>query len=203
MHPADLLGLGGIAMGVGAALLALPGAARLERRGRAALFASALVVLALPYDGLPLVAYLRGISGDLSTTTLVLAAASVAGRFSGRPPGDPEQRLLLFGAVALVALFFYPMALGVGMFDPYRLGYGDPWLVGGAIALALLAWRARLNRAAACLAVALLAWAVGACASTNLWDYLLDPLLAAYAVVALLLAAMRRMASARRRRTPA
>jgi hypothetical protein len=193
MHPTDFAGLGGIALCTGAALLAVPGASRLGRRGRAILLGMALLLLALPYDGLPLVAYLRGVSGDLSVTALVLAAAGIARRFSGRIEVDAQARLRLLGCIALLALLFYPLALGIGMFDPYRLGFGDPWLIGALILLALWSWRQGLDLAVLCIALALLAWALGGYESTNLWDYLLDPLLAVYAAGLLLIAAVKRL----------
>jgi len=75
--------------------------------------------------------------------------------------------------------------LGAGLFDPYRLGYGSQWLVGVLLVIALAAYIRRLTLVALCLALAVLAWVAGWYESTNLWDCLLDPLLAMYAIGAL------------------
>jgi hypothetical protein len=193
MQLAEILGVGGVALCAGALLLAVPPAARLGTGGRATLFVLTLALLALPSGGLPLVAYVRGITGDLSVSSLLLAAASVAGRVRGQALMDESQRLLLLAGVVVLACLLYPFALGVGPFDPYRLGFGDVRLVVALIALALLAWRQHCHAAAVCISLALLAWSAGAYESTNLWDYLIDPWLAVYAVVSLLVAALRRL----------
>jgi len=87
--------------------------------------------------------------------------------------------------VVLAAAVLYPMALGIGLFDPYRLGYGSSWFLGFLLLLALAAWFWRLYWVALSLALAVLAWGIGWYESANLWDYLLDPLLAVYALGAL------------------
>ena len=86
--------------------------------------------------------------------------------------------------IAVAALGLYPMALGIGYSDPYRLGYGNPWFMGGLLLLSLACFR-RLKVAALAIALAVLAWGVGWYESNNLWDYLLDPFLSIYAIVAL------------------
>jgi hypothetical protein len=200
MHPTDLAGLGGVAISAAALALLLPGVSRLGRGSRATLFVLALLLLALPYDGLAMVAYVRGVTGDLSVTTLVLALAAIVGALSGRRPFEADNYRRLWAAVALSAVFLYPLALGAGSFDPYRLGYGDPWLVTTLALLALWSWWTRLELLSICLALALLAWAVGCYESTNLWDYLLDPLLAIYAIASILMAICKRMMSLLRAR---
>jgi len=85
----------------------------------------------------------------------------------------------------LAAAVLYPMALGLGLFDPYRLGYGSSWFLGILLLLSLAAWFWRLYLAALSVALAVLAWSVGWYESANLWDYLLDPLLAVFALSAL------------------
>jgi len=68
------------------------------------------------------------------------------------------------------------------MFDPYRLGYGSPCFLGVLAAVALAAWFARLQLVAVCIALAVLAWTIGWYESGNVWDYLLDPFVALYAL---------------------
>jgi hypothetical protein len=201
VHPTDLGGVGGVAIAAAASLAIVPGFSRLGRGSRAILFAVAALLLMLPYDGLALAAYARGVSGDLSVTTLVLLVAAMVRASSGRTPFDADDHRRLLISVVLSAALLYSLALGVGGVDPYRLGYGDPWLVTALILLALWSWWARLELLSTCVALALLAWAIGWYESSNLWDYLLDPLLAIYAAGAILLAVTRRAVSSFRARS--
>ena len=112
---------------------------------------------------------------------------------AGWPPAYRRARFALLAFVSAAALALYPMALGVGMLDPYRLGYGSPWLVGGLGAAALAAWFGRLEPLATCLALATLAWTLRWYESTNLWDYLLDPLVSGYALVTFAIGGVKRL----------
>jgi hypothetical protein len=75
----------------------------------------------------------------------------------------------------------------MSLYDPYRLGYSDIFFVGLVLIIAVVAWLLRYTAIALCLALATLAWSLGWYESTNLWDYLLDPLVAIYAMSALIL----------------
>jgi hypothetical protein len=98
-------------------------------------------------------------------------------------------------AVSLVAIVFYPLALGVSMLDPYAWGYGSFTLLAAVIATALLALFAGSNRIAIILGLAILAWAAGWHESTNLWDYILDPFLGLWAIGSLIRSAWRARAA--------
>lgn len=69
---------------------------------------------------------------------------------------------------------FYPLALGFSQWDPYGLGYDRRllWLAAAAAIIAL--WRYPLI--SIWLALAALGHAQQWGASTNLWDYLFDPI---------------------------
>ena len=181
----DITGLLGLALALAATLSALPGVRRWSRlRLGTALIAVAVAAL-VPFGTLSVAECLRGALGDLSITTLVLLGGATLRRLSGPPPMATHGRLARLGFIAVAALSLYPMALGFGLFDPYRLGYGSPWLVGALFAVALTAWFRRFYLLALCLALAVLAWSVRWYESGNLWDYLLDPLVAFYALGAL------------------
>ena len=85
--------------------------------------------------------------------------------------------------VALAALVLYPLALGAAAFDSYRMGYGDAQFVAVLLLAALAAWIWKYYLVALCIAFAILAWTVGWYESSNLWDYLLDPWIAIYALL--------------------
>jgi hypothetical protein len=67
-------------------------------------------------------------------------------------------------------------------FDPYGAGYGSYVMLGALAVLTLAAWFARQHALVALLVLALAAQLAGVLESGNLWDYLLDPLLAVYAM---------------------
>ncbi len=129
--------------------------------------------------------------GDLSVTTVVLLLLGLLRPVVGADEADSTGRPALQALVAAFGLVLYPASLGLGPVDPYRLGYGDPWFLGGLLALALAAASRRMTLVTACLALAVLAWALGAYESRNLWDYLVDPLVAAWGAGAVLSRAAR------------
>ena len=178
----DLTGIAGLTLALAATTVAIPGVRRLPRLRLALLLAAVAVLVLAPIGTLPLAAYLRGATGDLSITTVVMLCCVVFRALTGRPALEQNMRFALPAFISIAALALYPMALGVGLFDPYRLGYGSPWFVGALFAAALASWFGRLPVIAACLALGTLAWSVHWYESTNLWDYVLDPLVSFYAL---------------------
>lgn len=144
-----------------------------------------LVLLWLPVGAaqLPVVAYVRGISADLSVTTVCLAILTLAQRLCRGNAIERREKLALYAAVAAAALLVYPSGLGWGNWDAYRLGWGGVplWVGLAVVAIALLLVRVR--SVPVVIAIALLAWSADLLESTNLWDYLFDPWLAAAALV--------------------
>jgi hypothetical protein len=182
----DLGGLGSAALLITAAPLLWPGARRLPRAGLALLLGTAAVLALVPFRGLPPAGYVRGLLGDLSITTTLLLLRAIGRPFFAWAPIDPKDKLALQGLLAAGGLALYPFALGLGINDPYRLGYANPWFVGLALLLALAAWLRRLHLVSFCLATAVLAHALGGLESRNLWDYLLDPLVSIWGLSGLL-----------------
>jgi hypothetical protein len=181
----DMTGLASSAVAMTAMVVMLPGVARLQRIHFALLICAIAIAVLIPFGGLPLAAYVRGWIGDLSITSLVLLTLMILRPLCGRSPSDVKAKTALLILIAFAALALYPLALGVDFFDPYRLGYGNPWFMGGLLLLALAAWFRRLQMVTLAIALAVFLWGVGWYESTNLWDYLLDPLLAIYAISAL------------------
>ncbi len=124
---------------------------------------------------LPLAAYVRGATGDLSIVTLLLLWSTLLPTNKANPIGF---RL----AIAIVAIAFYPFALGFGMIDPYAWGYGSiPFLI-GVVLFATICGLVNWNKGVWIIAIAIIAWAAHWHESTNLWDYLLDPFLVIWGV---------------------
>lgn len=127
---------------------------------------------------LPLAAYVRGVTGELSIVTMLLL-------WTGLLPSAKRTPWGFKVAVALIAIAFYPLALGFGMLDPYAWGYGSLRLLIGVIAFALLCGLAGWTKGVWILSLAIIAWAGHWHESVNLWDYLLDPFLALWALFAI------------------
>ena len=157
---------------------------RFTARWRPWLLPVLVVVSVIPINELPLAAYVRSFTDDLAISTLVLLGWVALSRLGVvQPLARPHQvqMLLLFGLLSLV---LYPATLGLTYFDPYRLGFNPrPMIVLVAVAALLMLWL-RNALAVWMMVIGTLAFALRLKASENYWDYLVDPLLAGYCVVA-------------------
>ena len=147
------------------------------------IFAICLVGLWLPLGGagLSLLAFARGISSDLSVTSVALAGLYIAQRM-GAPPVQDREKKVVYTALALTAVLLYPTALGLGDWDAYRLGWEGIGLVVGLSLLILLCFLKGLRLLPLLVAAALIAWSFGLLESGNLWDYLIDPWIACVSI---------------------
>lgn len=143
-----------------------------------------VAVSVIPVNELPLAAYVRSFTDDLAISTLVLLAWLGLCRLGLVRALDRRHRgqmLLLFG---LLSLLLYPATLGLTYVDPYRWGFNPrPMIVLVAAAALVMLWL-RNALAVWMLAIGTLAFALRLKASENYWDYLVDPLLTVYCVVA-------------------
>ena len=129
----------------------------------------------LPWK-LPLISYVRAATGDLSISTLLLC---VFGLRHFKNIHINKNFIFLTGISALV---FYPLALGVGMIDPYTWGYGSVIFISAILLIAgLFIWRDSLLEGMI-ISLAIIAWSYQWHESTNLWDYLIDPFLGVWAI---------------------
>lgn len=168
------------------------------------LVAGCFVILWLPVGAahLPLLAYVRGISSDLSVTLVALACMGLSGHLFGTPFIARRERMALNGAVAVTAVLLYPAALGWGDWDAYRLGWGSLGLWSALLALSLMFWIRKFRLLPLLVGLALLAWSAGLMESTNLWDYLVDPWLAIAALFQCMKAGARGLLRQFRRNEP-
>jgi hypothetical protein len=186
MSASDAFGLFGCGVLGLAAVATVIGRWRLPLGARYAVMLAAAFAVFIPFGDLPAVAYLRGITGDVSVTTLILAGAACIAQLTGRTLIGPRDLRALFWVLAPAALFLYPFALGWSQFDPYALGYGSVGFVTALLLVTLAAWSAKLYAIVFIVIAAALAYLAGAYESRNLWDYLIDPLVSVYALVRLL-----------------
>ena len=141
------------------------------------------VLLLLPFNSLgapwslPLVAYVRGVTGELSIITMLLILFT----WSSAPVYRLSSVTPLI--IALTSILFYPFALGLTMFDPYSWGYGSIIFVVAVMMMALLFFFTKRSWEALMISLAVIAWSIHWHESTNLWDYLLDPFLAVWAII--------------------
>jgi hypothetical protein len=149
---------------------------------RLVLLGVALALAFVPVKGLPLALFIRSFVHDPSVSLLVLLAALMLQRLN-------LVRLdhLRLGDVkwvyATLALVLYPASLGLSYVDPYAWGFEPAWLL---LAMALLALALLLRGSWLCLAMLLLAtlaYALRGDGPGNYWNYLIDPLVALYALL--------------------
>ena len=172
-----------------ASLAAVATAIRLRRltvRARYAVMLFAALALFVPIGDLPIAAYVRGVTGDLSAAALVLAGAALITQVTGRALIGHRDKQALSWLLALAAAFLYPFALGWTRFDPYALGFGSAGFIAALLLITLACWWARLYLVVLVVVVAALGFLGGAYESRNLWDTLIDPLASFYALAWLL-----------------
>lgn len=161
--------------------LLLP-SARWPRTIQGLLLAALLVAMLIPQDGVNLAMAIRAVIGDVSLVSLFWLACACSNRLIGK--GDPLPALTVLPLailIGLIAILFYPPSLGLGPWDPYRLGYGLPLAFACTALILLCSWRKQTFTAMA-ISLALVAYAAGMLESNNLWDYLIDPWLSLYCI---------------------
>jgi len=124
---------------------------------------------------LPIAAYVRGVTGDLSIVSMLLL-------WSALLPSSKSIPSVFKISLALIAAIFYPLALGLGMLDPYVWGYGSPVFLAIVLVFAAICGLANWSKGLWIIGIAIIAWTFHWHESTNLWDYLLDPFLGIWAL---------------------
>lgn len=162
------------------------------RRGLVYSLLGAVLLTIVPLFGHPLRYWLCGLTPNASVPLALLLLSGILNRAGvAKLLRSQERRAAwIFGAVS--AVFLYPSALGLGLrnFDTYSLGW--PWLdwrmsslLFGSVALAafVLVWRG--NRFGWILAVSAVLYLLRVQESRNFWDYIVDPVYTAAALIAL------------------
>ena len=136
--------------------------------------AGVLVLSLLPLGGLPVWRWGLSIWPNPSVPFVGLICLALWPRLGGSAWFAPSDRRAtwLFGAVAGTALAV--QTLSPVAIDLYGWGWEGATAVGVTALLAVVSF-ARGNRFGALLLAAMIAWALGALESLNLWDYLVDP----------------------------
>lgn len=140
----------------------------------------------VPVQGLPLGRWLHGYNANFSIPLVAVLLGVILKPWLKRPlfNEQADRTSCWFGCVAGMSL--YPVALGLGPFDLYSLGWQWPGVACvAAVLAALLIWRE--NSFGLVLFAAGIAWQVGCLESDNAWDYLVDPLYVALSFIGLTL----------------
>ena len=163
---------------------ALLGSLHCTQRWRPWLLPVLAAVSFIPLNDLPLAAYVRSFTDDLAITTLVLLGWASLVRLGVVKKQTLSARVQVWVLFIALAALLYPATMGLTYVDPYRWGFNPRPLIlcMGLLTLGLLWLRNTL--AVSMLALGTLAFALRLKASENYWDYLIDPLLAGYCLVA-------------------
>lgn len=125
-------------------------------------------------QGLSIPRWVAGVIPGFSIPFLAVLLHATVRHLGGRGLFQPAdlRNLWILGVIAGVLL--YPMALGLGPWDPYASGWGLGWVFGVAgAASALLIVQG--NHAGCVLLATIIAWHLRGLESSNYWDYLVDP----------------------------
>lgn len=142
----------------------------------------------LPFaSGASFIYFSRGLLGDPSVTTVLLLLAAL---FRIQRESRPVPAFISWWVVIL-GVPLYSTALGAGGFDLYEWGYGGHMLLPLLLFAVVIHWR-RCPALAGVLGLGMLAWHFRLLESSNLWDYLLDPMLFVWAFWQLVRAMARR-----------
>jgi hypothetical protein len=144
----------------------------------------ALGVLAAPIRGISIARWVASINPNFSIPFTGLLAVTVWERAFGKKIFSARDwdSSWTFGAVGGFVL--YPLALGLGKFDPYEWGWSfSPLFAGIAVLTGLLIWKQ--NRFGILLLLAVVAYNLRLLESTNYWEYLVDPVYCLFSILVL------------------
>ncbi len=151
-----------------------------------------LAMAIIPVYGIPIGRWMHGVTGGFSIPLFAVMFNTLWSQMAGRHLLSQSNRMAMCVAGAVIGVTLYPLAIGVGPFDPYVLGWSSITLssVFVIITCALL-WNE--NAIGYVLLFSALAWQVGLLESTNTWDYVIDPVLSLGSLATLIYHAIRKL----------
>lgn len=147
----------------------------------------AIAMSLIQYNNLSIAHYLAGLFGNLSFTSIILLCTFLYFRCTAKEI-RPIIRRDLFRIsliIGITAIIFYPSALGASSWDLYAEGYYPVILGPTMFAIFTLGVVRNWYYLSCIIAVVFAAYGIGIFESDNLWDYLMDPLLAIFCLVRL------------------
>jgi hypothetical protein len=146
----------------------------------------AILAAIVPVGGLPLARWPISLNANfcIPLTVVVFNKVWQTASPSGRVLMDKKALLSFWIYGVITGLALYPMALGLGPFDPYVLGWRFSWLFVIFMVLTIvLLWRK--NRLGVVLMLCILSYNLQLLESPNLWDYFIDPIFLIISIIAL------------------
>ncbi len=130
----------------------------------------------VPVGGIPLARWPISLNANfcIPLTVVVFNKVWQKASASGRVLLDKKALLSFWIYGVITGLALYPMALGLGPFDPYSLGWSFSWLfvIFLVLTIVLLCMK---NRLGVVLLLCILSYNIQLLESPNLWDYFIDP----------------------------
>ncbi len=153
----------------------------------------------IPIQGMPFGRFLHGITFGFSIPSFVLLLSVLWTAHTKRPPLSKSTRMTMYAAGTVFGITLYPMAIGLGTFDPYVLGWSyDRLSILLVLVTIVFIWKSSVFGYVLLLAAA--AWQIGVLESTNIWDYVVDPAYFLSSLVVLMAHAVRAKIAGHRRR---
>ena len=177
----QLYGIAGAFLLLAAGVMSLFRAEKRSRPMRAALMAGCLAVVLIPVNGLSPAGYFRGVVCELSITSMLLLGCVVLRQLLGKWIISRSDRASILRAAAVAGLILYPAWMGYIPVEVYRFGYQPVVLLLALLALAIVAWVSRRRAAALFPLIVVVAFDFQLLGSSNLWDYMIDPLVTIFA----------------------
>ena len=149
---------------------------------KAIVFVLVFLTALVRIEDISIASYISFIAGDLSPTTLLLLFVFLYQNLANwKLPSKLEKELAqLQTVVALVALVLYPSALGFSSVDIYSHGFYPLVLTPILFALFGLCMYRGWYYLGGLIMMSWTCYQLSALSSDNLWDYLMDPLLATW-----------------------
>ena len=167
--------------------ITLPFTKFLSFKFRFRIFALAFTMAWIPVNDLFIAGYSRGITGDLSVTTMIMIFIYILRSLFGLKLSVFENARLPASILFFTGIFFYPLAMGFTLLDPYGMAYNPEILSFFLFVIAVIGWYFNNYLTVVCICAGVAGYVFRIFESDNLWDYIIDPVIFIIAAVYLIL----------------
>lgn len=143
-------------------------------------------IIIIPLGGIPLARWAITLNANFSIPFTAILFGKVWEKAWGKVLFNKKALLSFWVFGAAMGVVLYPMALGLGPFDPYALGWGFSPLFIFLMVLTIFLLYKR-NRLGIVLMLCILSYNLQLLESPNLWDYLVDPFYVIVSLIGLIL----------------
>jgi hypothetical protein len=164
-------------------LLRLAGVEISKRPGKLIVLFVPVILVLLPVKQVPMARFLAGFSADFSITLAALLFGFLLWLIEGIRLFDRRALRTVSISGLVLGLCLYICSMNLAPFDLYRFGWGSIYLIAPLFIVTIWLILAG-NRAGFILAAAVAAYGLRLLESDNLWDYLVDPFLVGWCLIA-------------------